>query len=38
ESICKPHLTAMFQQWAQENNWAITVQTSQLNTDPFTFL
>lgn len=38
ESICKPHLTQLFQEWAQENAWPITVQASALNTDPFTFL
>ncbi|WP_143463501.1 Nif3-like dinuclear metal center hexameric protein [Levilactobacillus enshiensis] len=38
ESICKPHLTQLFRQWAQENNWPITVVPSTLNTDPFTFL
>ncbi|MFC6260293.1 Nif3-like dinuclear metal center hexameric protein [Levilactobacillus fujinensis] len=38
ESICKPHLTQLFRQWAQENDWSITVVASTLNTDPFTFL
>lgn len=38
ESICKPHLQALFTQWATENDWPITVVASQLNTDPFTFI
>ncbi|AKP65701.1 Nif3-like dinuclear metal center hexameric protein [Levilactobacillus koreensis] len=38
ESICKLHLTQLFQQWVQENDWPITVVPSALNTDPFTFL
>ncbi|MCH4123292.1 MAG: Nif3-like dinuclear metal center hexameric protein [Levilactobacillus sp.] len=38
ESICQPQLTHLFQQWAQENDWPITVQATTLNTDPFTFL
>lgn len=38
ESICKAQLTTLFKRWAQENDWPITVETSGLNTDPFTFL
>ncbi|WP_367294922.1 Nif3-like dinuclear metal center hexameric protein [Levilactobacillus yonginensis] len=38
ESICKSHLTQLFQDWAAENQWPITVVASQLNTDPFTFI
>lgn len=38
ESICKPKLTALFKQWATENNWSLEVVASQLNTDPFTFI
>lgn len=38
ESICKSHLTELFQQWQQESDWSVEVVASQLNTDPFTFI
>jgi len=38
ESICKAQLTQRFKQWATEQDWALTVVASQLNTDPFTFI
>ncbi|EQM54495.1 dinuclear metal center protein, YbgI family [Lactiplantibacillus plantarum EGD-AQ4] len=38
ESICKSHLTELFQQWQQESGWSVEVVASQLNTDPFTFI
>lgn len=38
ESECKPHLTALFNQWNQENNWQISIYQSQLNTNPYQFM
>ncbi|MDO4670124.1 MAG: Nif3-like dinuclear metal center hexameric protein [Aerococcus sp.] len=38
ESICKDHLTALIQSWAQKDHWQVTVRSSIMNTDPFTFL
>lgn len=38
ESICKSHLTELFQRWQQESGWSVEVVASQLNTDPFTFI
>ncbi|MTV81219.1 Nif3-like dinuclear metal center hexameric protein [Secundilactobacillus folii] len=38
ESICKPQLTALFQQWQKQNDWQFEIQPSTLNTDPFTFI
>lgn len=38
ESICKPHLTKLFKQWASEQQWPIEIVPSELNTDPFTFI
>ncbi|USS85387.1 Nif3-like dinuclear metal center hexameric protein [Fructilactobacillus myrtifloralis] len=37
ESICKPRLRALFNQWKTEAHWEITVLESELNTDPFQF-
>ncbi|MFC6274754.1 Nif3-like dinuclear metal center hexameric protein [Levilactobacillus tangyuanensis] len=38
ESICIPHLTSLFQDWATANDWPLTVVATQINTDPFTFI
>ncbi|AVK63100.1 Nif3-like dinuclear metal center hexameric protein [Lactobacillus sp. CBA3606] len=38
ESICIPKLTALFDQWRLENEWALAVVPSKINTDPFTFI
>lgn len=38
EQIMKHRVAALLTQWARENNWQIEVVTSQLNTDPFTFM
>ncbi|GAK47433.1 dinuclear metal center protein, YbgI family [Secundilactobacillus oryzae JCM 18671] len=38
ESVCKPRLKHLFNQWRLENNWDIDITMSELNTDPFTFI
>lgn len=38
ESIVKTKMTAQIQDWAQTNHWAITVQPSELSTEPFYFI
>ncbi len=38
ESICKPKLTTLFNQWQTQYQWPIEVVASTLNTDPFTFI
>jgi dinuclear metal center YbgI/SA1388 family protein len=38
EQIMKTHVANLLTQWAAENEWAITVAYSRLNTDPFTFM
>ncbi|MEJ6400679.1 Nif3-like dinuclear metal center hexameric protein [Nicoliella lavandulae] len=38
EKICIPHLASLFRKWADENQWAITVLESKVNTDPYTFI
>lgn len=38
ESICKPHLTELFEQWRDQNKWQFEIVPSALNTDPFTFI
>lgn len=35
EHICKPHLTALLNQWKQEENWTVEIIESEVNTDPF---
>jgi len=37
ESICKPKLVELFNNWKRELNWDIQISASQINTDPFTF-
>ncbi|USS91042.1 Nif3-like dinuclear metal center hexameric protein [Fructilactobacillus carniphilus] len=37
ESICKPRLRMLFNQWKAEDQWEIEVLESDLNTDPFRF-
>lgn len=37
EQLCKPKLVEKFNQWKQENNWAITFMASETNTNPFKF-
>ena len=38
ESICKPQLTSLFNQWRVQAGWPIEIVASQLNTDPFIFI
>lgn len=38
ECICKSYLQQIFTQWCTENDWAVDIYASQLNTDPFTFV
>ncbi|MDO5456796.1 MAG: Nif3-like dinuclear metal center hexameric protein [Atopococcus tabaci] len=38
ESVCIQHLTALFKEWAKEENWDIEIRASDLNTDPFQFI
>lgn len=38
ESICKAHLAALIRDWAQKDQWQVHVESSIMNTDPFTFV
>lgn len=38
ESIVKPKMTAIIQDWAKENDWSLDVMASTLSTEPFDFI
>lgn len=38
ESIVKPRMKTIFEQWAKENGWELEFIESAINTDPFNFI
>lgn len=38
EWVCQPELQNLFTKWSKENEWAVEVIATTINTDPFTFM